>query len=436
MPRPTRSRLIILNRYFYPDHSATSQIMSDLAFYLGNNGFDVHVITSRQRYDDPHATLPPHARVNGIHIHRLKTSRLGRGSLLGRALEYVLFYAATYRQLGKLTRPSDVIVASTDPPLIAVVAMLTAGRRNAHLINWIQDLYPEVAMRLNVPLCRGLIGKCLMWVRDRSLNKAFMNVTVGELMATHVISRGVARRSVQVIPNWVKDAEILPVGHDGNPLRNAWGLDDKFVIGYSGNLGRAHEIETILATADLLRNDPSIVFLFIGGGHLVAELIRRVDALGLRPMFRFFPYQDRSVLRYSLGTADVHWISLRAELEGLIVPSKFYGVAAAGRPAIVVSAPGGELARLVADHACGLAIAPGQAAQLAAALRRLKRDPAALAAMGQQARRMLDRLFTRKSAFERWRQLFERVDEINVHVASEQKVVTPTFSARNSSLTG
>jgi colanic acid biosynthesis glycosyl transferase WcaI len=273
-----------------------------------------------------------------------------------------------------------------------------------------------------------------MWARDRALDMALINVTVGELMATQVIARGVDPRSVQIIPNWVNDAEILPVCHDNNPLRKAWGLEDKFVIGYSGNLGRAHEIDTILATAELLREDPGFIFLFIGGGHLVAELSRRVDALGLRQMFRFFPYQDRSVLRYSLGAADIHWISLRAELEGLIVPSKFYGVAAAGRPAIVVSSPSGELAQLVFDHACGMAIPPGQAVQLAMALRRLQSDSAAVTAMGQRARHMLDALFTRKNAFERWRQLFERAGVLNLHVASKQERVATSLSAHNSTL--
>ena len=136
--------------------------------------------------------------------------------------------------------------------------------------------------------------------------------------------------------------------------------------------------------------------------------------------FRFFPYQDRAQLKYSLGAADVHWISLRPALEGLIVPSKFYGVAAAGRPIIAITARDGELARLIRQFNCGLVIEPGHADTLAQELTRLSHDPQAAAEMGGRARAMLDGHFTREQALARWSDL----------VGSSRKRLTDNITCR------
>src|SRR5439155_4896450 len=171
-----------------------------------------------------------------------------------------------------------------------------------------------------------------------------------------VTGRDVRAERVHVIPNWSDDEEIVPVAHANNPLRSQWSLVDKFVVGYSGNLGRAHEFETILAASTRLRGHDRIAFVCIGGGHHFDEFARRVREHGVKHMFRFVPYQDRKLLKFSLGVPDTHWISLKPELEGLIVPSKFYGIAAAGRAVISISARDGEIARLVEQHDCGLVV--------------------------------------------------------------------------------
>ena len=228
-------------------------------------------------------------------------------------------------------------------------------------------------------------------------------------MAERVHSRGVAADRITVIPNWCDDEDIRPVARCENPLRREWGLEGRFVVGYSGNLGKAHEFDTVLAAAERLRNQQKIVFLFIGGGSKFGELALQVKERSLDNLFRFFPCQDRAVLRHSIGVADVHWVSLKPDLEGLIVPSKFYGIAAAGRPIIAVTASDGEVARLVQQHDCGIIVEPGQAERLADLLRSLSKDPRQLAAMGRRARQMLEAHFSRRQAFERWSRLLEQI---------------------------
>lgn len=402
-------RVLFVNRYFFPDHSATSQILSDLAFYLADRGHDVHVIASRQRYDDPQAKLPVTEAVHGVSIHRVSTTRFGRSSLPGRGVDYLSFYHAAWRAMAAVARPGDILVAKTDPPLLCIPAMHAARRRRVRLVNWLQDLYPEVAMRLGVPLVRGRVAEGLLRLRDAALRAAAVDVVVGEQMGEILRTRGIAPEQIEVIPNWCDDENIQPVSPHDNLLRRDWKLDDRFVVGYSGNLGRGHEFATLLGAAECLRSEPRIVFLFVGGGSGFVELARLVRARKLDAQFRFLPYQERAVLSASLSVPDVHWLSLKPELEGLIVPSKFYGIAAAGRPAIAVAAADGEIGRLVQRHDCGVVVKPGDAEGLAAVIRRLANDPLAAAEMGRRARAMLDTHFARRRAFDRWERLLERI---------------------------
>src|SRR4029077_12127844 len=181
-------RIIFLNRYFPPDHSATGQILGDLSFHLAGRGREVHVVTSRQLYDQPRARLPASETIEGVQIHRVATTRFGRTRLLGRGLDYLSFAAAIRRSVLAIGAPGDVVVAMTDPPLLGVVARQAARQRGLHLVNWLQDLYPEVAARLGVRLAGGALGAGLVRLRDTVLREAAANAVVGEGMARIVRS--------------------------------------------------------------------------------------------------------------------------------------------------------------------------------------------------------------------------------------------------------
>jgi colanic acid biosynthesis glycosyl transferase WcaI len=402
-------RLIFVNRFFYPDHSATSQILSDLAFHLAGAGNETHVVTGTQRYDAPDAALPNYELIDDVRVHRVSSTKYGRGALLGRSIDYISFYKSVWRCLMQNVRAGDLIVAKTDPPLLSVLAVAVAHRKRATLVNWLQDLYPEIAVQLGVPYIRGPVAGALVKLRNRSLRAAAANVAVGRLMGERLKAAGAAPERIHVIANWCDDQEIRPLADAENPLRQAWSLQDKFVVGYSGNLGRAHEFDTILAAAALLRGNPRFVFLMIGGGKKFDELKSATVGHSLEGSFRFMPYQERRLLAYSLAAADVHWVSLNPQLEGLLVPSKFYGIAAAGKPIIVIGDRNGELGRLVQQHGCGAVIAPGDASGLADTLLRLADDSAELKDLGRRARQMLDAHFTRQQALGRWRNLLDRI---------------------------
>jgi glycosyltransferase involved in cell wall biosynthesis len=395
-------KVVFVNRFFYPDHSATSQILSDLALDLGRVGVGVEVVTSRLRYDDPEANLPARETVAGVDVLRVWSSRFGRRWLLGRAVDYLTFYAAAFLALLRRVRAGDAVVAMTDPPLVAAPAAVAARVRGALLVNWLQDVFPEIAQRLGVPGLGGLPGRGLLALRDWTLRVARVNVVLGERMAELVLARrGVERAAVRVVHNWADGHAVRPVAPEVNPLRAEWGLTDRFVVGYSGNLGRVHDFASVLEAAERLRDEARIVFLFIGAGARRDAVETRVRQLGLTNVL-FRPYQPRARLAQALSAPDVHLVSLRPELEGLVVPSKFYGIAAAGRPTVFIGAHDGEVARLVVHFGAGYAVAPTDGAGLAALLARLAESPDQVAAAGARARAMLESEFERSRAVATW----------------------------------
>jgi glycosyltransferase involved in cell wall biosynthesis len=194
---------------------------------------------------------------------------------------------------------------------------------------------------------------------------------------------------------------VRSVRGEDNALRREWGLEGKFIVGYSGNMGRVHEFETILGAADVLKGDEGTVFLFIGGGAQRAWVEARARERGLSGV-RFLPYQPRERLAESLSAPDVHLISLRPEVEGFVVPSKFYGIAAAGRPAIFVGNRDGEIARIINESGCGIAVSQGDVVGLSAAITRFRNNPAPCQKCGANARRVFEERFDKRIALAAW----------------------------------
>jgi glycosyltransferase involved in cell wall biosynthesis len=174
----------------------------------------------------------------------------------------------------------------------------------------------------------------------------------------------------------------------------------------------------VLAAAERLRDEPHFIFLMIGGGKRFDELARAVKRQGLANI-RFIPYQEQKMLSYSLAVADAHWLSLNPKLEGLIVPSKFYGIAAAGKPIIIIGDKNGEIGRRVQQHGCGIVVTPGDTDALIDALRHLSNAKGTISEMGRRARAMLGAHFTRQRALQRWSRLLDRLDNFS---ASERQL--------------
>ncbi|HBH80179.1 MAG TPA: glycosyltransferase WbuB, partial [Nitrospira sp.] len=193
-------------------------------------------------------------------------------------------------RLLRLIRQGDVVVAKTDPPMMSVPAAWAVRLRGGVLVNWVQDLFPEVATSMEVSGVR-FAAPMLKWLRNQSLHQGRSNVVLGEIMAERLRGEGIPSDQITIIANWADGETITPMERENNPLVREWRLEGKFVLGYSGNMGRVHEFKTILDAAEQVRMIDEIVFVFIGDGIARPWLVSEVARRGLANV-RFHPYQS------------------------------------------------------------------------------------------------------------------------------------------------
>lgn len=408
-------RIVLVNRFYAPDLSATSQMLTDLAEHLASRGDDVHVVCSRQLYDDARAQLARQSLVKGVKVHRAWSTSFGRARLSGRAVDYLSFYIGAWWALRHLVLPGSIVVAKTDPPLISVLAAQVARSRSAILVNWLQDLFPEVASALGAGLPGGRFGhwlqSTLLNMRNRSVRQASANIVLGTRMAEKVSSLGVPASAIAVIPNWSDSARVFAIPFEQNALASTWGLHGKFVVMYSGNMGRAHEFDTFIAAASLLQDRTDIVLVFVGAGARRLYVESAVAANCLKNV-EFRPFQPAEQLAASLSAGHVHLISLLPQMEGLIVPSKFYGVLAAGKATIFVGDTSGELARIIVDDQVGEVFRPGDAEGLARCIANFADDRCKTERVGLRARSLFDCKYSRDRALAAWVDTLAKVSSV------------------------
>jgi glycosyltransferase involved in cell wall biosynthesis len=301
--------------------------------------------------------------------------------------------------VGRARNP-DICVFCTDPPLISVSGAAAARLRGARTVNWVMDLFPEVATELGVMEASGMAARIALALRDRSYRNAALTICPIESMENYLRTGGHAGPTA-TIRQWADDGDLRPVSSAANRLAREWGLSDTFVVGYSGNFGRAHEFSTVVAAAKRLEADPGVRFLLIGAGHRRAAVEAEVMQLGLTNVI-FRPFQPKDMLAESLSVADVHLVSLLPSLEHCIIPSKFYGILAVGRPTIFIGSAQGEIARNLSQAGCGICVAPGDSVGLAEAIVALRDDPERAEAMGRRAHLLLERSYTRSRGVAEW----------------------------------
>lgn len=336
--------------------------------------------------------------VNGVEIIRVGTAPFTRASHWRRAMSYALLYPQLMWQVWKLGRV-DAVVSMTDPPLQLAAVALASGRA-AKRIHWAQDIYPELAEELGVIGRGGLFARVLRSVSTWALRKQDEVVVVGRCMRERLIARGVDARSIEIIPNWSPIAE--PPEQSAASMRRRMGWGDGFVALYSGNLGLAHDFTTLAEAAKMLPGS-RVRMVFAGEGPRLQEV---KAATAGSDNVSFIPPQPKEDLAAFLAAADLHLVTVRENLGGLVVPSKIYGILAAGRPVVCVGPAGSEVARILEESGAGISVNNGDAAALAAFLKDLAANPAGAAAMGGKAR-VAAKEFTFAKALEKWREILE-----------------------------
>jgi len=425
------SRVLLINQFFWPDMAATAQLLADLAEDLAADGWQVTALAGRARYAAGDAAPLPRREIWGdVRIRRVWCSDLGRGSGLRRVTDYATFLvtAGWFVLFGRwwwkdrrskrdgvasapvgprndsgVRRARRVVVCLSTPPLVAVLGLL-ARWRGARFVYKVEDLYPDVAVALGTFERRSPAARCFGQVSRALLSRADTVVAVDETMGRSLQAGG-ARR-VAVIPNWADGEALRPDPETGEGFRAVYGLGDRFVVLYSGNLGLAHRFDAVIVAARAIAAvRPDVLFLFVGGGPRLAEVQRL--AAGLASV-RFLPYQPREALGALYNAADVHLVTMRDEVAGLLVPSKYAAALAAARPVLLVGGTETGIAREIEDEGLGW-VCPHDPGAVVAALKEALQVRGLLEEQGRRARVVFEGRYERGGATARWSRVLRDV---------------------------
>jgi glycosyltransferase involved in cell wall biosynthesis len=393
-----RPRILVLNQYYWPGVEATAQLLSQLCEALADD-FEVTVVTGRLR---GHPDLPAEEVRGGVRIVRVQSTAYERSQLHLRAANYVSYLADSVLTALREERP-DLVLCMTDPPIVGDVGLVVARRFGAPLLVISQDVFPEIAERLKRLESRALVSALRMLV-GLYLKRADRVVAIGETMKQRLVEKGAPSERITVIPNWVDTSELLP-----QPRDNAWAREhdllDAFVVMHSGNIGHAQDLDSLVRAATFLRDVEGLRIVIAGFGARHGELTALARRLEVTGTVRFLPYQPREVLALSLSSADLHYVGLARGLAGFVVPSRLYGILAAGRPVLVAADEDSETVRIVRETRCGLVLPPGRPELVAGAIRDAMAGVHPLDDMGARGRRFVEQEADREVAFDRYRRV-------------------------------
>jgi glycosyltransferase involved in cell wall biosynthesis len=371
--------ILLLNEYYPPDTSATAKMASLVAEELAKS-HQVTVIAGRPSYDPderyPWSLLRRDVR-NGVTVERVGSTTYSRHDMRGRVSNYLSYLALAVPRA--LFKRADIILAMTDPPVAGIAGAFVARLSGRPFVYNIRDLYPDMAVG-------GEIVPANAWARRweslhrNALRHATRVIVLGDDMRERILKKGVAADRVDV----VRDGAQLPesLAAQSHPIAQEICSGFPFVAIHAGNLGFYGAWDTLLRAMKLLEGD-NIGLVFVGEG---ANRDRLQQAAKESTNIRFLPFRPAAEIPYVMAAGDVHIVTVKRGLEGVVVPSKLFSILAAGRPVLAVASDDCDAVRIVRAAQCGLAADPDDPAAVAAALRELRSDPARLEDMGRRAR--------------------------------------------------
>jgi colanic acid biosynthesis glycosyl transferase WcaI len=370
-------RLVLINQFFWPDAAPTGRLLMDVTRAVDTSRVQTTVICGPSDYGATDDTPPPSVR-----ILRPLSSRFSRNTV-GRILSYGSFLAGAVAAGFRTGRP-DTVVTLTTPPLTSVFGRILKLSRGCRHFIWEMDVYPDIAVDLGVLKSRSMLASVIGALADWSRRNADGIIVLGEDMKARLIARDIPEHKIHVAENWADGNEITPLPFPDGPL----------VVHYSGNFGMAHEIDTIAAVIEQLADNPRFRFVFAGAGVRRKQLEKFCQEQCLANVV-FRPYSSRAELSASLAEGHVGLVTQLPQTCGSIVPSKTYGIMAAGRPILYIGPREATPARIVERFHCGWRVNPGDAAGLLSLLETLSSERHLIYEAGARARRAFEQHYHR-----------------------------------------
>jgi glycosyltransferase involved in cell wall biosynthesis len=367
-------------------------------------GCDVFVYTTHPTFGS-RVRLKAFEIHQGVRIRRLFCSQLNKDHRLGRILNEITFFTSALWTL-LTTRTAGPLLIVSHPTFLGFAGYLLNRLKGQRYVYLVHDIFPDVAVTLGYIKPNGLVRKLWDWINTLSVNNATRVVVLGESMKAIMLRKGgrsAAVNKFHVIHNWVDERFIRPLPKAANRFAREHGLQDLFVVLYSGNIGRSQDLETVILTAERFR-DRDAVFLFIGEGGKKRKLEALAKERELKNV-RFLPYQSREMLPFSLTCADVSLLALEPGIEGLSMPSKLYAILASGSAVVALVETNLEIARIIAAAGCGKTVLPTDVDGLTRVLEGYYADREACARDGRRGREYLEAHFGRSRALHQYYEL-------------------------------
>ena len=407
-------RILFLTMYYQPDSAATGILMAELAEELALHGHDVRVITSMPHYST-NAIWPEYRgkwwkreRQGAILVHRVWSYvPVHKDKLLPRFFSYLSFTLLSALAGLLMPRPDVIVTPSPSPPLTNGISAYLLGRlRGVPFISNIQDIYPDVAIRMGVMKNPAVIAGYKKLERFVYAHSRAITV-ISEGFRSNLTAKGVPADKISVIPNFIDAAFVTP-----HPRRNAFsaeqGWDDKFIVLFAGNVGMSQGLDTVLEAAGLLREMSGLLFAIVGNGASKPALIAQAEKMGLSNV-QFLPYQDYEHVPAMYSSADIGLIPLRRGFSNDSVPSKLFTIMGVARPVIASVDAYSETAEIITQAKCGVCIEPEDPQALAAAILAVFEDKARAEEMGRRGRQYAETHYTRTSVARQYEAIFARL---------------------------
>ncbi len=435
-------KLVFINRCYWPDSEATGQLLTELCEFLAPR-WDVSAVVGQPNWEtEKELFVRSGTQIrNGVEIHRLLHSQRAKGKRFSHIQNLVSFTLAV-RKWGKKTESSlrnqvtghrPTIVCETDPFLLPLVVGPLARRTSSRVIYYLQDIYPDVAVAVGVAKNNFLIRLLRSRLKQEYM-RADAIVVLDEDMRDRLVGWGVPANRLRIVPNWMDCSVVKPIKID-NPFRLSHGIDDRFVVMHSGNMGMTQRLDVLVDAMKLLARGSSAdvgnlvrhgtdfraTLMMVGNGAKRVEL--EEQARGLTNI-RFLDYQPRDSLSKSLSAADLHVVSMDQAITGCLAPSKLYGILASGTPVLAIVPKGNAVWRLVEQKKIGWTVEPGDRAGVATAIAEaslIAREE--LLAMGARGRTLAETLYDKRICCEAFEQVSQETCTNNETSRNRQQIL-------------
>lgn len=409
------AEVLLLSLVFPPDSVSTAQIMGELAVDLGKHGHRVTVISTLPHYNrisanERYQPMRPkwgkllyQSEFHGMTVYHIFMPSKGQNAV-GRILAWTFFHImSVIVGLTILPRPS-VIIAPSPPLSIGICAWLLGMLRRAPYIYNVQELYPDITIRLGAVRNRAMI-ELLYRLEGFVYSKASKVTVIASRMRERLLEKGVASHKIQVIPNFVDVGDLAPAPKDNNFSRKH-NLHKKYVVSYAGNMGPAQGLDYFIDAANILRDNEGVCFLMMGDGILRERLRQKVEQYNLE-YFVFLPYQQYSLMGQAYAASDLCLVPQALQTGAEAVPSKVYRIMACARPVLAVTEKNSDLARLVRESECGAFVPSGSAEALAGMIMRAYQNQQEWQNMGLCGREHVVRHYARETVTNQYHELIE-----------------------------